>query len=102
MSNAHNIVNNNRFSKKIVLITGATGGIGRALVDHFYREGAYVLMVGRHQNTLNAVVKHYHDAYPHEDHDRCVALVADLAQRSSVLSLIEKQVSIIGAYSIRF
>ncbi|HEY0814522.1 MAG TPA: SDR family oxidoreductase [Pseudonocardia sp.] len=38
-----------RFANKTVLVTGGTGGIGRAVAESFAREGALVLITGRNR-----------------------------------------------------
>ncbi len=38
-----------RFANKVVLITGATSGIGRVTAEHFAREGATVVFNGRRE-----------------------------------------------------
>lgn len=43
---------NKRFEKKIVLVTGAGTGIGRAVAQRFAKEGAEVLILGRTEKTL--------------------------------------------------
>ena len=40
-----------------VLITGATGGIGKALIDIFYRNNWEILAVGRNQDILKELKK---------------------------------------------
>lgn len=42
-----------------VLITGATGGIGRALIEVFYRNGWEILAVGRNENILKELKEKY-------------------------------------------
>lgn len=42
-----------------VLITGATGGIGKALIDIFYRNGWEILAVGRNQAIFKELKKKY-------------------------------------------
>jgi NAD(P)-dependent dehydrogenase (short-subunit alcohol dehydrogenase family) len=44
-----------RFDGKNVIVTGAAGGIGAAIVDGFLREGATVVGFGRRPETLDAL-----------------------------------------------
>ncbi len=44
-----------RFDGKTVIVTGAAGGIGAAIVDGFLREGATVVGLGRRQEALDAL-----------------------------------------------
>ncbi len=41
---------------KVILITGALTGIGRATAIAFAREGAHVVVCGRHDDAGNALV----------------------------------------------
>jgi NADP-dependent 3-hydroxy acid dehydrogenase YdfG len=41
---------------KVVLITGATGGIGQSLAAEFAREGARVVVSSRSEDKLQALV----------------------------------------------
>jgi NADP-dependent 3-hydroxy acid dehydrogenase YdfG len=45
-----------RFSDKIILITGAGGGIGAEIARHFTSEGSRVMLVGRRREPLEALV----------------------------------------------
>ena len=50
------------FREKVVIITGATSGIGRATADAFAREGARSILVGRDEGALADVVAAAADA----------------------------------------
>jgi len=49
---------------KIVLITGASGGIGSSIAEGFLREGAGVIIVSRGSKKLHKVEKSLKDRYP--------------------------------------
>ncbi|WP_442680338.1 SDR family NAD(P)-dependent oxidoreductase [Sphingomonas sp. ASY06-1R] len=46
-----------RFSNKVVVVTGGTSGIGLATAQAFSREGASVFITGRRQDALDAALK---------------------------------------------
>ena len=67
-----------------VLLTGATGGIGRVIAQRLLEEGAHVLLVGRDEGTLCERVQSFAFAG-----DRVHAHVADLTQRTARDALCE-------------
>ena len=67
-----------------VLLTGATGGIGRVIAQRLLEEGAHVLLVGRDEGTLGERVQSFAFAG-----DRVHAHVADLTQRTARDALCE-------------
>ena len=63
------------FSKKVVIVTGASSGIGRATAEAFARAGGAVLLVGRNEETLDQVERTIL-----EEGGRARACPADLAE----------------------
>lgn len=68
---------------KRVLITGASGGIGRALVLALLDAGARVLLSGRDRDRLSRVVEH------HEERDRAGVFAADITKAADRASLCD-------------
>lgn len=64
------------------LVTGATGGIGRAIARALHGRGAHVLLSGRREPVLDEVVA--------ELGDRADALPADLASASEARDLVDR------------
>jgi len=49
-----------KFSNKVVVVTGGTSGIGLATAKAFAAEGASVFITGRRQDTLDAAIRQIH------------------------------------------
>jgi short-subunit dehydrogenase len=79
----------NRFAGKVVVVTGASAGIGSAVARRFAEEGATVAMVARGRDKLEWVAGEIRGAggnahaYPADvrDHAACAALLDDVAKR---------------------
>jgi len=67
-----------------VLLTGATGGIGRVIAQRLLEQGAHVLLVARDETALRALVKSFAFAA-----DRVDAQSADLTQRTARAALCD-------------
>lgn len=65
---------------KIALITGATGVIGKAIAQHFAKEGAILLLSGRSRDKLEELRKEFGSV------EVCQA---DVSQKSDVVKLVE-------------
>jgi NADP-dependent 3-hydroxy acid dehydrogenase YdfG len=66
-----------------VLLTGAAGGLGRAIAHALHERGAQVVVSGRKQDALDALCAELGG-------ERCETLVADLAVRCDVDALAER------------
>ena len=67
---------------KIVLVTGASGGIGKAIALEFARDGAVVVVSSRNEEKLQALAQQLNGAG-----GQAVALRCDVADRKQVVAL---------------
>ncbi|MET1255511.1 SDR family NAD(P)-dependent oxidoreductase [Aliikangiella maris] len=70
-----------RYQNKIILLTGATSGIGKVLLKQFASMGAHVLAVGRSEERLNSVIN---EVKQQADNANVTAVVMDTSQLESV------------------
>ncbi|WP_313606670.1 SDR family oxidoreductase [Rhizobium sp.] len=70
-----------RFADKVVIVTGAGSGIGKATAERFLDEGAFVTLVGRTKSKLEAVAKPY-------PADKVMIVEADISNEDDVASLV--------------
>ncbi|MCF5706855.1 SDR family oxidoreductase [Pseudomonas syringae] len=83
----------NRFTQKVVVVTGAGSGIGEATAKRFAREGAHVVLVGRNEEKLNKV----HAQLEGEGH---LVRAADVADLSDVEALFKEVASQFGRLDV--
>ena len=67
---------------KIVLVAGASGGIGEAIATEFARVGAFVVVSSRNEEKLQALAKRLQSAG-----GQALALCCDVADRKQVVAL---------------
>ena len=84
-----------RFENKTVVITGAAGGVGQALVKLFAREGAKIVVADRNAEGCEAIVKEAEQLGA-----KAAYQVVDLCQKQDCESLIEFAVEHFGALDI--
>jgi NAD(P)-dependent dehydrogenase (short-subunit alcohol dehydrogenase family) len=82
-------------SDPVVLITGATGPLGRAAVAHFGRDGARLGLTGRDPAHLAAVVS---EAGLEED--RHLSVVADLVDRGAAQAVADQVAARFGSVDV--
>lgn len=84
-----------KLKDKVAVITGASRGIGRALVLRFAREGATVVAVARNEELLNSLM-----ADVAKEGGRATKVVADVSSEEQCLNLIEGAVSMYGRLDV--
>lgn len=83
------------FNDKVVIMTGASAGIGRATALAFGREGAHVALVARSEDRLRRVAGEIEQAG-----GRALVVPADVADRTQVCAMVETVVSTFGRVDI--
>lgn len=72
--------------EKIILITGATSGFGKAIAEKFAAAGWNCIITGRRQERLDALSKELESAYP----IKTLSLSFDVQKRDAVLAAISQ------------
>jgi meso-butanediol dehydrogenase/(S,S)-butanediol dehydrogenase/diacetyl reductase len=83
----------NRFTDKVVIVTGAGSGMGAATVKRFAREGARVVLVGRSADKLEAVAAGLQPGQK-------LVYPADVSDWEQVQALIAKTVEYFGQLDV--
>ena len=81
--------------EKIVLITGASSGIGAATVEKVIEAGHKVVITARSTEKLNAMVKKWGD-------DKVVAVTADVSKLDEIAHVVEKAKEAFGRIDVVF
>ncbi len=72
---------------RVVVITGASAGIGAALAEKLGRDGAHLVLVARRQSELDAVVSRSGTA---------IGIVADMTRRDEVARVVREAIARFG------
>ena len=82
-------------TSKVALITGAGSGIGKAVTLAFLREGYSVVLAGRREDALEAVVKE-------SGSSKALAVATDVSRAESVAALFVKIKDTFGRIDVIF
>lgn len=80
-----------RFENKVVIITGAAGGIGKEIARKLAGEGAKLTLVDLNEDAVKAVA-----AELNLDEDRVITLKADVSKEAEVKNYVEQTVEKFG------
>src|SRR6266851_1089051 len=86
---------NNDPAARVVMITGATSGIGRAVAKRFAASSAYVVAVGRNRSALEEV-----EAEINSSGGIPLTMAADLTIDSEVRGAMDKAISKVGRLDV--
>lgn len=86
-----------RFAGKVVLVTGATSGIGRAAALQFAAEGAHVVFCGRRENLGREL-----ESQIRADKGEALYVRADVRVEDDVRNLVDRTVAHYGRLDVAF
>ncbi|MGH9879649.1 MAG: SDR family NAD(P)-dependent oxidoreductase, partial [Nitrososphaerales archaeon] len=84
---AHTIIEAMRFKDKVVVVTGASSGIGEQACVDFAKQGAKVVLVARSNEKIENIANKINEDY----HTQALAAACDVSKKHQVLSM-SKQV----------
>ncbi|PJF41324.1 MAG: 3-oxoacyl-ACP reductase [Phototrophicales bacterium] len=85
----------NRFENQVIMVTGASGNVGRSMVQHFHNEGGKIVLVEHRQERLDEITEAL-DLDP----ATCQGFTADVTDAESVNQLVMQAVEHFGKIDI--
>lgn len=80
---------------KVVIITGATSGIGKATAAHFGNKGSKVVVVARSQENVSTTI----DSFKKQSID-CFGVVADVSIKDECKRIVDETIAAFGTIDI--
>lgn len=80
---------------KVIVITGASSGLGESTARHLAKQGASVVLGARRKNRLDAIVKDIQT-----DGGKAIAVPVDVTNRAEVEALVQKAVDTYGTVDV--
>ena len=77
---------------KVIIVTGATSGIGEAVARKLAHAGAKLVIAGRNDEKLGALARELHGA--------AVAVHADMASQADIMNLVDRALEVDGRIDI--
>lgn len=84
-----------KLNGKSVVVTGASSGMGKAIVERFAREGANIIAVARRKERLEALAESLRD-----QPGKVIPLAGDIAQKETSIKAIDAAVEHFGRLDI--
>jgi NAD(P)-dependent dehydrogenase (short-subunit alcohol dehydrogenase family) len=75
-----------KLNQRIAIVTGASGGIGKATVRRLLQDGASVMLAGHHQDKLDAVAAELGKEF---DAQRIATIECDVSKEAQVIAAVE-------------
>jgi short-subunit dehydrogenase len=80
-----------QIQNKVIIVTGATEGIGRATADLLHKAGAKLVMAARNESKLKELERQYLESF---------AVVCDMTKKEDIENLIQKTMNKLGRIDI--
>jgi NAD(P)-dependent dehydrogenase (short-subunit alcohol dehydrogenase family) len=81
--------------EKVVLVTGASKGLGKAIADAFAAEGSHVVLTARNQRELEQIVQEIQ-----QRGGQAIALAADLTNANAINHLVAETIAHFGTVHV--
>ena len=85
---------------KVVVVVGATGGIGSALVPKLAESGAKLVLVARDADRLDELVRNLEDDYATDYEIEAIAIPTDITQYAQVELMVQKAIAQFGQIDV--